>query len=234
MHATAITTCFRRRGTPRSGLARGRAADRDLDAIFVGHNSRDVAGRRDRTAVDRAGMFLRQICGLPAARLLVTSRLRPADFETRHRQLVGGVTLVDRMHLRDADAIALMRGLGVRGAAGTITRIARSVENHPLTLRVLAGDILYNGRAGHDIDRWIELQPNFNPSGLELIQRKSHILFGLSRDEGAGAGDPVGDRRVSRPGSFRRPLPGPYSTGGIVRGGGRLTARDSTRSRRGC
>lgn len=177
MHGYRHYDMFQASGDAEAGLGKGRAADRDLDAIFVGHNARDVVGRRYRTAVDRGGVFLRQICGLPAARILITSRLRPADFETRDRQLVSGVTLVDRMRLSDADAIALMRGLGVEGAARTMARIARSVENHPLTLRVLAGEIRNNRRAAHDIDRWIELQPNFNPSGLELIQRKSHILF---------------------------------------------------------
>lgn len=151
-------------------------AEQDLDALYVGHNVERMAGQRYRRTVDRAGSFLQQICAIQESRIVVTSRLRPADLEVEERQYRAGVRPHERMSLSDKDAVALVKSLGVTGSSAAILRVANLVDNHPLTIRVLAGEIRNNKRAGRSFDKWLRLHPLFDPTTLRLVQRKTHIL----------------------------------------------------------
>jgi hypothetical protein len=151
-------------------------AGQDVDALFVGHNSKMMAGQRYRRAVDRAGTFLQQVCGVEQSRVLVTSRLRPADLELPDRQFRSGVSTHERMRLSDKDALSLIRSLNVTGSSAAILRIANLIDNHPLTLRVLSGEIKNNKKAGRNLDQWLRIQSGFDPTTLQLVQRKTHIL----------------------------------------------------------
>jgi Domain of unknown function (DUF4062) len=151
-------------------------ADQDLDALFVGHDERMMEGQRHRRAIDRAQTFLEQICGLERSRILITTRLRPADLELPDRQFRSGVSSYAQMRLNDIDALALIRSLGVTGSSSAMLRIANSIDNHALTLRVLVGEIKNNRRAGGHLDTWLRGKTSFDPTKLQLVQRKTHIL----------------------------------------------------------
>lgn len=148
----------------------------DIDAFLIGHSSEEMKSQRYRRALDRADSFLRQICSVSKSCILVTSRLRPADFEDNHEQVRPGVELLEKLNLVDDDALQLFRLLEIKSSPRTIKSISKSVENHPLTLRVLAGEVKNNRHAETDLDKWIALQKDFHPANLNLRQVKSHIL----------------------------------------------------------
>jgi tetratricopeptide (TPR) repeat protein len=156
--------------------AHSSAADTEIDALFAGHTPDVLRAARYRHALGKAGVFLRQICGIRKSRILITSRLRPAEFETAEGQLSAGVNQYDEMSLSDQDAVALLRGLEITGSKTRHLRIANAVGNHALTLRVLAGDVRKDRRAGGDLDVWMNRHPGFDPTALNIVQRKTHVL----------------------------------------------------------
>jgi len=134
---------------------------------------------------DRASLFLKRMAVVKRSKILLTSRLIPAELETvtgrpapgsYHFQL-GGLT-VD-------DALQLWREIGVSGTEEEIADLARSIDCHPLLLQALAREIARDRRSPGDFVRWRESNPGFNPFAMPLAQRRSHILHysmaGLSR-----------------------------------------------------
>ena len=136
-------------------------ASPDVDALFAGHTPDAMRAARYRRALGKAETFFRQICGIRKSCILITTRLRPAEFETAEGQLNAGVRQYDEMRLSDDDAIALLGGLQITGSKDRQLRIAKAVGNHALTLRILAGDVRRDRRACGDFDVWLK-----NHSGL--------------------------------------------------------------------
>lgn len=78
--------------------------------------------------------------------------------------------------LSDNDAVALWRAAGISGTRDTLVPLFRSFDGHPLLVRALAGEIARDRRSPGDFEKWSERHPDFNPFGLPLIHRKSHVL----------------------------------------------------------
>jgi Fe-S-cluster formation regulator IscX/YfhJ len=149
-------------------------ADDDLDR----RTGNALSGRHQlrKTTDPRAGAFLRRLAQVRASRVLVSTRLYPADLQTPTGQPLPGCRAHFLTGLADDDAVALWRALGVRGSRDGLLPLFRRFDNYPLLIRALAGEVARYRRAPGDFDRWRQSHPDFDPSRLELAQVKSHVL----------------------------------------------------------
>lgn len=132
--------------------------------------------RLRKTADPRVGNFLRKLAGVKAARILVSTRLYPADLQTVTGAPMPGSFASFITGLQDDDALALWRAMGVSGSRDTLLPMFRRFENYPLLIRALAGVVAAYKRAPGDFDKWKAAHPDFNPFKLELVNVKSHVL----------------------------------------------------------
>lgn len=140
-----------------------------------------------KTADPRAGNFLRKLANLKQSRVLVSTRLYPADLQTITGGFIPGSFASFLMGLGDDDALALWRAMGVSGSRDALLPMFKTFDNYPLLIRALAGEVARFRKAPGDFDEWHKKHPDFNPISLPLVQVKSHILAyalqGLSEAE---------------------------------------------------
>jgi tetratricopeptide (TPR) repeat protein len=162
-------------------------ADADLDERAANesgstHTSRSpapglVGQHRLRRAADtRVGAFLRRLAAVRFSRILISSRLYPADLEMATGAPSPGCAAHFLKGLQNDDALALWRAFGVGGSQEVLLGLFRTFDNYPLLIRALAGEVASYRRAPGDFDRWRSDHPRFDPSGVPLVQVKSHVL----------------------------------------------------------
>jgi tetratricopeptide (TPR) repeat protein len=132
--------------------------------------------RLRKTADLRAGSFLRKLAGVRSARILVSTRLYPADLQTNAGNERPGCKAIFLRGLSDDDALNLWRSFGVSGSRETLLPLFHTFDNHPLLIQALAGEIAHDRRTPDDFDRWERAHRDFNPFSLSLVQVKSHVL----------------------------------------------------------
>ncbi|MGH9801029.1 MAG: hypothetical protein ACRD82_11745, partial [Blastocatellia bacterium] len=145
------------------------------DGLAAGGDAR-VPSRK--TADPRVGNFLRKLAGVKASRILVSTRLHPADLENKvNGDPLPGCFRRNLAGLADDDALELWRKFNVTGARDQLLPIFNRVENHPLLIQALAGEVARFRRAPRDFEAWRKAHPDFNPfQDLPLVQVKSHVL----------------------------------------------------------
>ncbi len=132
---------------------------------------------RLRQAADlRTGTFLRKLAMVRASRILVSTRLYPADLQTDWGGERAGSKALFLRGLSDDDALSLWRIFGISGSRQALLPLFHTFENHPLLLQVLAGEIANDRHTPGDFDGWRSAHPAFDPFGLPLVQVRSHIL----------------------------------------------------------
>jgi len=140
-----------------------------------------------RASDPRAGRFLKQLAGVRASRILISTRLYPYDLEINTGKPRPNCDFVFLEGLSNDDALALWKEFGVTGSRDKLLQMFRSFANHPLLLQALAGEIAKYRHAPGDFDCWQKDNPTFNPFQLSLTQAKTHImefaLKGLSEAE---------------------------------------------------
>jgi tetratricopeptide (TPR) repeat protein len=137
--------------------------------------------RLRRTTDPRAGLFLRKLANVQAARILVSTRLYPADLQMDTGIAIAGSYGLPLTGLSDDDALNLWRAYGVSGSREKLLPVFQSFENHPLLIRALAGEVAKYRRAPGDFDEWRKANPHFDPFKLELKEVRTHVLqFALS------------------------------------------------------
>ena len=129
-----------------------------------------------KTADPRAGSFLRKLANVRAARILVSTRLYPADLQTAIGEPIHGCSAIFLPGLRSMDALELWRSFGVSGEGHILLPIFDTFDNHPLLIQILAGEIANYRRAPGDFERWQKDHPNFNPFNLLLVNVRAHVL----------------------------------------------------------
>ncbi|MBS1790911.1 MAG: DUF4062 domain-containing protein [Acidobacteria bacterium] len=136
------------------------------------------AGVPRKTADPRVGNFLRKLAGVKASRILVSTRLHPADLENKvNGDPLPGCYRRDLAGLSDDDALELWRKFNVSGARDQLLPIFNRVENHPLLIQALAGEVARFRRAPGNFEAWKKAHPDFNPfQDLPLVQVKSYVL----------------------------------------------------------
>jgi len=132
--------------------------------------------RLRKTADPRAGNFLRRLARVRASRVLVSTRLYPADLQTVTGEPWPGCFAHFIRGLSDDDALSLWRTFGVSGSQDELLRLFHIFGSHPLLIQALAGEIAHYHRAPGDFDTWRIKHPDFDPFSLPLVQARSHIL----------------------------------------------------------
>jgi tetratricopeptide (TPR) repeat protein/transcriptional regulator with XRE-family HTH domain len=130
-----------------------------------------------RTADVRAGQFLRALAASAcASRVLITSRLMPAELEAPMGRPIAGCAHHELGGLTDEDAIALWHALGATGSRARMLPVFRTCDHHPLLIQILAGVVAHYHPAPGNFDAWRTANPAFDPFGLDLVQVRSHVL----------------------------------------------------------
>src|SRR4029453_13021430 len=127
----------------------------------------------------RAGHFLRRLAQVRASRVLISTRLYPAELQTNTALPRPGCYHLFLTGLSDDDALALWRAFigGVRsGTSEQLLPLFRAFGNYPLLLRALAGEVAGYRPAPGDFDRWHQEHADFNPAALPLKNARTHVL----------------------------------------------------------
>jgi tetratricopeptide (TPR) repeat protein len=133
--------------------------------------------RLRKTADPRAGAFLRKLTCVRAAKILISTRLYPADIQTGTGPPFPGCYAIFLPGLSDDDALALWRNYGVTGSREYLLPFFHRVGNHPLVIQALASEISgHHRREPGNFDSWKRDNPDFDPFSLPLVQVKSHVL----------------------------------------------------------
>jgi len=132
--------------------------------------------RLRKTADPRAGAFLRKLANLRASRILVSTRLYPADLQMGTGEPRPGCYAVFLSGLTDDDALELWHAFGASGSRDSLLPLFRRADNHPLLIQALASEVARDRRAPGDFDAWRRAHPDFDPFSLPLVQLKSHVL----------------------------------------------------------
>lgn len=128
------------------------------------------------TADQRAGRFLRRLAGVRTSRLLISTRLYPAELQAETGDPLPGCSALLLQGLTDDDALILWREFKVTGSREQLLPLFRSFGNYPLLIRALAGEVAAYRPAPRDFDRWRSANQDFNPAALPLKNAKNHIL----------------------------------------------------------
>ncbi|HKS41868.1 MAG TPA: DUF4062 domain-containing protein [Blastocatellia bacterium] len=135
-----------------------------------------------KTADPRAGNFLRKLARVRASRILVSTRLYPADLQIGTGDESPGSLACFLRGLSDDDALNLWREFGVSGSREELLRLFQTFDKHPLLIHALASKIANYRPAPRNYDLWRKDNPDFNPFTLPMEQRKSHVVSFALRD----------------------------------------------------
>ena len=140
-----------------------------------------------KTADVRVGQFLRRLAQVRTTRILVSTRLYPADLQVPTGQPYPGCSALFLEGLSDQDALDLWRAYGAKGSREAMLPVFRTFDKHPLLIQLLAYEVAEFREAPGDFDAWRAANPDFDPFDLPLVQVQSevlaHALRGLSPAE---------------------------------------------------
>lgn len=143
--------------------------------------------RLRKTTDQRTGHFLRKLSQIRKSKILISTRLFPADLQTRVGRPYPNCFALFLPGLSDQDALELWRKYGAKGSRVVMIPVLKSFDKHPLLLQLLASEVAEFRDAPGDFDAWKKANPEFNVFGLPLIQVQSHVLTyalkGLSEAE---------------------------------------------------
>lgn len=129
-----------------------------------------------KTADPSIGKFLRKLSTIHASRILISTRLYPAELQAETGKERPGCKALFLEDLSDDDAWSLWHTFGIIGSRETLRPIFQTFKNHPLLIQVLAGEIAHDRRNPGNFDAWRKTHPDFKPFRLPLVQVKSHVL----------------------------------------------------------
>ncbi|MFL6209943.1 MAG: DUF4062 domain-containing protein [Pyrinomonadaceae bacterium] len=133
--------------------------------------------RLRKTADPRAGSFLRKLANVRSARILVSTRLYPADLQTGTGAPLPGCNAIFLSGLADDDALELWRAFDVTGARDLLLPLFNRVGNHPLLVQALASEVARYRPAPGKFEEWRESNPQFDPTKFpRLNDAMSHVL----------------------------------------------------------
>jgi tetratricopeptide (TPR) repeat protein len=161
------------------GLERILIAYARMDAALLSDEDAGSADARMRKTADlHAGTFLRKLSACRAARVLISTRLHPADLEDGYTgDPLPGCRKRDLLGLTDDDALNLWRAFGISGTRDALLPIFQSFGKHPLLIKALAGEIKRDRRASGDFERWRQAHPQFDPmSSAGVKEASAHVL----------------------------------------------------------
>jgi hypothetical protein len=111
-----------------------------------------------RTTADvRAGQFLRKLAQVRTTRILVSTRLYPADLQVPTGQPSPGCSALFLEGLSDQDALDLWRAYGAKGSREAMLPVFRAFDKHPLLIQLLAYEVAESREAPGDFLKRISL-----------------------------------------------------------------------------
>lgn len=147
------------------------------DAARLTESEVEARANLRRTAHSHTGKFLKKLVQLKNSRILISTRLLPAELETVSGTDLPGCYSKNLAGLIDNDAIELWRAFGISGSRQLLLPIFASFEKHPLLIQALAGEISGSHKASGNFDKWRELNPRFDPTRFALLQDSmGHVL----------------------------------------------------------
>lgn len=141
--------------------------------------------RLRKTADPRAGAFLRKLAGVNASRILISTRLYPADLQHSSGYPILGSFAMFLSGLADDEALALWRAYGCSGADAELLPIFNAAQNYPLLIRALAGEVAAS--AGGDFAAWRRANKAFAPERQSADAVRAHIMSHALRSLSVGA-----------------------------------------------
>lgn len=129
-----------------------------------------------KTADVRAGQFLRRLARVRQTRILVSTRLYPADLQVPTGQPYPGCFALFLEGLSDQDALDLWRAYGAKGSREAMLPVFRTFDKHPLLIQLLAYEVAEFREAPGDFNAWRAANPDFDPFDLPLVQVQSEVL----------------------------------------------------------
>jgi tetratricopeptide (TPR) repeat protein len=158
------------------------------DVTRVDDSEVDIHGNARKTADPRVGQFLKKLAQVKNSRILISTRLQPAELENEVDDPLPSVYKYDLKSLPDTDAMDLWRRLGVEGARDVLLHLFRQFDKHTLLIQVLAGEVRRFRPAPGDLEKWISANPQFDPARYSKTKdRTAHVLefplSGLNEDE---------------------------------------------------
>lgn len=132
--------------------------------------------RLRKTADPRAGNFLRKLSGVRKSKILVSTRLYPADLQTFMGEPIPGSFAHFLQELDEDSALELWRSFKVSGSRNALLNIFRAIDYHPLLIQALASVVANYRRAPGDFDLWLKSNPSFDPFNLPREHVKSNVL----------------------------------------------------------
>jgi hypothetical protein len=141
--------------------------------------------RTDRRMGDpRDGAFIRKLARVQATRLLITSRLAPADLESNATSsALPYVNFTELTGFREKDAIELWTSIVPHASVSkALRRVFQDCGYHPLVISVLARSV---ARCKGGWDEWLRLEAHqdFNPrEAITEVAVRTHIVGVCLRD----------------------------------------------------
>lgn len=158
-----------------------------LERILIAYARMDAARLEDsqvgnqknlrKTADPRVGRFLKQLAQGKNSRILISTRLYPAELEIEGGDATPGSFRRDIEGLTDEDAVELWRALNVRGSRDLLRPVFDTFGRHPLFIQALAGDVKRYRRAPGNFEEWRKANPHFDPFKFSLLKDVGdHVL----------------------------------------------------------
>jgi tetratricopeptide (TPR) repeat protein len=158
-----------------------------LERILIAYARMDAARLDDsdvgkeknlrKTADPRVGSFLRKLAQVKQSRVLVSSRLYPAEMERADGDPIPGSFRVNIEGLADEDAVELWRAFGVSGSREELLPVFNTFAKHPLLIQALAGEVKRYRKAPGDFEKWRKANPRFDPSKFaKTKEAMAHVL----------------------------------------------------------
>jgi len=158
------------------------AYSRAKDAARIEDTDVELQGNARKTADPRVGQFLKKLAQVKNSRILISTRIQPAELENEVDDALPGVYKYDLESLPDTDAIDLWKTLGVEGARDSLLHLFRQFDKHTLLLQALAREVKRFREAPGDLEKWCAANPKFDPASYSNTKdRTIHVLeFPLS------------------------------------------------------
>jgi tetratricopeptide (TPR) repeat protein len=158
-----------------------------LERIIIAYARMDAARREEsqvstqrnirKTADPRAGRFLKKLAQVRNSRILISTRLYPAELEIEGGDPIPNSFRLNIIGLLDEDAMELWRALKVTGSRDLLLPIFTTFGKHPLLIQALAGEVKSYRRAPGDFERWRKANPKFDPTKFPRIQDvMNHVM----------------------------------------------------------
>jgi tetratricopeptide (TPR) repeat protein len=158
-----------------------------LERILIAYARMDAARLDDsevgkeknlrKTADPRVGSFLKRLAQVKKSRVLVSSRLYPAELETAGGDSIPGIFKTRLEGLTDDDAVELCRTFGVRASRDELLPVFDTFAKHPLLIQALAGEVKRYRKAPGGFEEWRKANHNFDPNKFSSLQdAMAHVL----------------------------------------------------------